>query len=247
MKYIGLNELSGTTNIQESENEFYIYYCEKGSCSFKSNEGLNVISLNESNNIDFVKMENLNKNLESKSLESTFIVNCDKVDENLAINNNTMIECNINNIFQYIIYYLLKDIFNNISYIYIYYIGKCKKNYGYIKDKSNYYSLSYSISGAQLAYVNKNANHSKDCNNNVGGLIQVNESGPIYLCLSNYQSVELSSTTSGNYFMELDGMDNNIFTNIDEDEYDIIPSGIIINISKNMYTFDSEIGKCYIR
>jgi len=85
MKYIGINEITESTNIEETKNEFYIYTCDKGDCSLKFNEGLSVIYLSENNGITYTKQDNLNKNL--VNLKSTYIVQCDKVDDDLIIIN----------------------------------------------------------------------------------------------------------------------------------------------------------------
>ncbi|OUM63422.1 hypothetical protein PIROE2DRAFT_10019, partial [Piromyces sp. E2] len=192
MKNIGKNEIMNVSDY--FENGIYVYKCENGSCSIPLKNGMNIISIYEKDNIDYIKIEDLNEN----------IINIDTIK----------------------LVYFRKEFDDIVA---------CKTLSGYIKDKSNYYTVSLYDSIISTIYTE--AQNSTDCSNNIGKLIQVKGNEVVYLCLSENHSVQFSSINNEHYILET----NNITDNIIIPEINRTTIRISIKEDNNKFLFNDRI------
>lgn len=114
--------------------------------------------------------------------------------------------------------------------------------YGYIKDKNDFYTISANNLKSEISNINKSAQNTNDCFKSIGSIIQVQGSGSYYLCLSDDQSIKFESTTGVNYLLDASSS-NNIFTNINDSSI----THIVLKTIKNGFIFDNEISNIMIK
>eukprot|EP00833_Pecoramyces_ruminatium_P014812 jgi/Orpsp1_1/1188844/evm.model.d7180000067671.1 len=154
----------------------------------------------------------------------------------------------------------ITDYLENEIYLYNCHSGDCKNalknginvlnsykknNMDYINIENLNEDISYKNSIKIIYYNEENeivtefqTKNSSDCSKTVGELIQVQGSGPIYLCLSEDQSVKFGSE-GNNYLLDIFSIDKNVFTKYKSSS----TTHIAIKSTKNGFFLDNEIIK----
>eukprot|EP00833_Pecoramyces_ruminatium_P002655 jgi/Orpsp1_1/1176687/evm.model.c7180000058606.2 len=158
------------------------------------------------------------------------------LDENINIVSmyqNSIYKENLNSTLQNKDYLKIFDCYKNKNGNFI-----CVHTYGYIKNQNNYYmKMHFSIVSTE-ASINRAVMNQYDCSESIGGLIQVYESGPVYLCLSDDKSVEFSKYNNKKFLLEIETLKENIFV----DNYNNTSTSIIISSgqSGNVLAFNNH-------